>query len=138
MPPALVDAILTDRRPPWLVEAVDLLLGLRAPFNTDYWPIVRRMIRDGLCQAPTSTAYLETMIATLPAASCERKEDLKTLLLEDPGLLDHEIWRIFDSEPRPGSIQLLSYYNSSDLLRHSWEHALVELARDGIIPRTAA
>ncbi len=136
MPPELVDAILTDRRPPWLVEAIDLLMGLRPPFNTDYWPIVRRMIRDGLCQAPTSTTYLETMIATLPATSCERKEDLKTLLLEDPGLLDHEIWRIFESEPRPGSIQLLSYYNSGDLLRHSWEHALVELARDGTIPRT--
>ena len=135
MPPELVDAILTDRRPPWLVEAIDLLMGLRPPFNTDYWPIVRRMIRDGLCQAPTSTTYLETMIATLPATSCERKEDLKTLLLEDPGLLDHEIWRIFESEPRPGSIQLLSYYNSGDLLRHSWEHALVELARDGTIPR---
>jgi Family of unknown function (DUF6493) len=135
MPPDVVDKILRDRRPPWLGEIIDLLLGLRAPFNYSYWPIARRMIRDGLCPAPTSTTYLEGMLAALISESWERKKDLKALLLEDPGLLEDEIWRIFECEPRPGSIQLLSSYDQGEHGRYSWAQALVELAREGKVPR---
>ncbi len=52
------------------------------------------------------------MIQALPSECWHRKTDLKALLLEDPGLLQDEIWRIFvtraadrpdsDTCPRPG------------------------------------
>jgi Family of unknown function (DUF6493) len=132
IPPELVYNILNDRRPPWLNQLVDVLLEPRPPFRvTSYWSQVRRMIRDGLCQAPTSTAYLAGMLVTLPSEI----PDLKTQLLEDPGLLDDEIWRIFECEPQAGNIQVLSTYYSDENGRNIWAHALVELAREGKIPR---
>ncbi len=134
--PELVYTILNDRRPPWLDQLVEVLLEPRPPFRTtSCWSQVRRMIRDGLCQKPTSSAYLEGMLVTLPSESSNRSEDLKTLLLEDPGLLEDEIWRIFECEPQAGNIQILSTYYSGENHRNNWEHALKELAREGKIPR---
>ena len=33
--------------------------------------------------------------------SSKTDASLKAVLLDDPGLLEHEIWRIFETEPEP-------------------------------------
>jgi len=134
--PELVYLILNDRRPPWLDQLVEVLLEPTPPSRvTSCWPQIRRMIRDGLCQTPMSTDYLEGMLASLHWESWHRKKDLKALLLEDPGLLDDEIWRIFECEPRAGNIQILYIGNADNNANNTWEQALVELTREGRIPR---
>ena len=56
-------------------------------------------------------------------------------MLKDPGLLEHEIWRIFETEPEPRSTGLLTpveFIGRPDTL---WEVALVDLAQEGRISR---
>ena len=60
----------------------------------------------------------------LHSESWHRKKDLKALLLEDPGLLDDEIWRIFECEPRAGNIQILYTGNADNNVNNTWEQAL--------------
>ena len=40
------------------------------------------------------------------------KRGLKAALLGDPGLLEHEIWRIFETEPEPRSIGRLAAWGT--------------------------
>ena len=125
VPPDLADTILADRRPPWLDELAERLCDLELRIGS-YWTTVRRLVREGFCRAPGSVGYVEGMIQALPSECWRRKTDLKALLLEDPGLLQDEIWRIFVTEPRTGRIQL----------PETWGYTLLELAREGAIPRT--
>ena len=67
--------------------------------------------------------------------SSATERGLKAVLLDDPGLLEHEIWRIFETEPEPRSVGLLAAGNVSGGPETSWEVALVELAEEGRISR---
>jgi hypothetical protein len=119
--------ILADRRPPWLDEMVELMCELerRLRFGS-HWPSVRRLVREGLCRAPQNPGYIEGMLRTLSDENGRRHTDIETLLRKDPGLLQDEIWRIFELEPSPGRwLQLPG----------TWSYALAELSRDGAIPR---
>ena len=121
--------ILADRRPPWLDEMVELMCELerRLPFGS-HWPSVRRLVREGLCQAPRNPGYVEGMLRTLSDETARRHSDIETLLRNDPGLLQDEIWRIFELEPSHGRwLQLPG----------TWSYALATLSRDGTIPRSA-
>ncbi len=60
---------------------------------------------------------------------------LKAILLDDPGLLEHEIWRIFETEPGPRAIQLITAGMQGVRPEATWEVALTELANEGRISR---
>ncbi len=124
VPPDLAYTVLADRRPPWLDEMAELLCDLELQIGS-YWTTVRRLVREGFCRAPGSVNYVEGMLHALPSECWRRKTVLKALLLEDPGLLQDEIWRIFEIEPQAGRIQM----------HPGWDRALVDLACEGAIPR---
>ena len=67
--------------------------------------------------------------------SSDTERSLKSVLLKDPGLLEHEIWRIFETEPEPRSTGLLTPVEFIGRPEQLWEVALVELAQEGRISR---
>jgi hypothetical protein len=70
----------------------------------------------------------------MPTSLYGRKVSLESFLLDDPDLLDYEIWRIFEIEPRPGFLHDLSTcdFHSPEF---SWSAALVRLSEQGRISR---
>ena len=52
-----------------------------------------------------------------------------------PGLLEHEIWRIFETEPGRGAVQIFALAMHGALPEASWEVALAQLASEGKISR---
>ena len=116
-------AVLRDRRPPWVGEWAEAILGWgqspRSRRNlADVWPFVRRLVLEGLCDRPTTPLYAQGMVEAIrPHAAGESISDL---LRADPGLLDHEVWTLFEIE---------------GLAAIGWETGLAELAAEGRIDR---
>jgi hypothetical protein len=84
----------------WRHEAAATVLRLRptellvklVPWMLDRfgWAFVRALVRDGTIPRPTDDAYIYGML--------DNSIDAATLLREDPALLDHEVWRLFEVE----------------------------------------
>ncbi|MEF8700634.1 MAG: DUF6493 family protein [Candidatus Accumulibacter sp. UW20] len=96
------------------------------------WALVRRLVREGSCARPTderaAAGYLQLMVSGLNQAPAWRRTVYlppSAGLLADPGLLDDEVWRLFDTDsnafddPRPPA-------RPADY--ESWSDALVKLA----------
>jgi len=75
------------------------------------------------------------MLNTLPSEGWRREGGLKAVLLDDPALLEHEIWRIFETELGPGAVQLVTAAMQGAKVEATWEVALAQLAKEGIISR---
>lgn len=63
------------------------------------WWVVRRLVKEGLCDRPETDGYVLGLVHTAPARLSNwagKKE--KPLFDEDPALLDEEVWRIFEVE----------------------------------------
>jgi hypothetical protein len=119
--------ILSDRKPAWLDDWVAMALDLQV----GNWPLVRRLVREGLCQRPESDNYWLGMLAP-HMTTLSRFLPVRDGLLADPGLLD-EIWKLFEIE---GSGELsLSARDKYCKAEHSWEAALVQLAAEARLPR---
>jgi hypothetical protein len=129
----LVLRILCHRRVTWLNEMVELTCESDDPFNSR-WNLIRGLVRNGLCAPPKSGRYVDGMLRALITEAEFTKRSLKAVLLGDSGLLEHEIWRIFETEPEPRSIGLLAVGSMSGG-PETWEVALVELANEGKISR---
>ncbi len=84
---------------------------------------------------PAAPRYIDRMLHALPGEAWSSKVALKDALLGDPGLLEHEIWRIFVNEPAPGSVQLFTATMQGVQPETTWDVALTELAKDGRISR---
>jgi len=126
--------ILHDRRPPWLGELVELVCEADDQFSPR-WPLIRGLVREGLCSPPRSGRYIDRMLNTLLSEAWSSEGGLKAILLDDPGLLEHEIWRIFETEPGPRAVQLITAGMQGVRPEATWEVALTELANEGRISR---
>jgi hypothetical protein len=140
--------IVTSRRPEWLDQLVEYLCDQDEQMGSR-WPLIRQLVREGYCDAPRSPRYIDKMLQVLPSQAQwarpggkvvpdERKDgrvSLKDMLLTDPGLLEQEIWRIFETEPGPGGIQLFTSQVRGVPDEKTWDGALVELASEGRISR---
>lgn len=121
-------AVLTARCPPWIDEWAEFICDL----SPACWPLVRRLVREGRCQRPSGDGYIEGMLASICGALGRPKSILKGLLA-DPGLLEHEIWRIFEIEPRPQRFQL--HYDFLGSPEQSWGEAIASLCQAGRLSR---
>ncbi len=126
--------ILSDRRPEWLPELVELVCDEEEALNAR-WDLIRRLVREGYCRAPESPRYIHRMIEGVQSEAASKNTPLARVLLDDPGLLDHEIWRIFDTEPGPRTIHLLAARTEGYPAEYTWEGALAQLAGEGKISR---
>jgi hypothetical protein len=111
--------VLTARRPAWLGEWCEWVLSERGWA----WDVVRRMVRERLCQRPASDMYFLWML---------ERQSPKQLLVDDPELLDHEIWELFRIE---GNSRLSLSGVDKYVSRVSWSQIFVELAAEGRISR---
>jgi hypothetical protein len=122
-------AALVDRRPPWINEWADFVCDI----STGYWSLVRRLVREGVCERPQGAGYIEGML-TIVGMGHSRRLPILEALLEDPGLLEFEIWQIFELEPRPQTHDLLAEWKGMPP-EYSWSAALVSLADTGKVSR---
>jgi hypothetical protein len=137
-PPDDAFAVLADRRPPWLGEWAEVVLSWggtdRWHFGmTDRWRLIRRLVRSSLCERPRSSHYINGMLASL--SSFVGHQSVLQELRGDPGLLDDEVWAIFETEPERGMYSLLPAGPSASS-ESRWDSALATLAEEGRISRT--
>jgi Family of unknown function (DUF6493) len=126
--------ILSDRKPEWLDELIEFVCDEEDQLN-DRWPLIRRLVREGYCGAPRRSRYIDRMMNSLQSEAWASKVGLKDVLLGDPGLLEHEIWRIFETEPGRRAVQLFTAGMRGVPEESAWEVALPQLASDGNISR---
>ncbi len=122
--------ILTDRKPKWIDNWV--LLQLEGGNFWGSWQLIRKLILDGLAKKPDHPNYYLGMInGVVPWHS--KKESIEDCLLKDPGLLDHEIWKLFEYE---GSGET-SLANRDRFGKNTkgWSDAFLSLAHKGKLSR---
>jgi hypothetical protein len=65
--------------------------------NIGHWSIIRRLIHAGLCHKPDSDNYTLGMITNV-CPYHDSKGTIYDALVEDPDLLRHDVWRLFEVE----------------------------------------
>ena len=132
--------VLAARRPPWLEKWLEK--EWRNEYPIPNWYVERGLIRAGALPSNDSPEYYARMAAVFPffsysnlsdAAEYEELSDntdhasfrsIKELIADDPDLLEHDIWRLFDID--------------SDAFRYrlkEWGTALVEFSQEGKLDR---
>ncbi len=124
----LVGDLLTDRRPEWLSDWADWALEQ----DRSLFPLVRRLVREGTLGRPTSDAYILALMDGVPIDR-GNEQPLRRALLDDPGLLEHEVWRLFEVEG--GGEVSLANCDKYRFRGNPWSEALVLLADEGLLPR---
>jgi hypothetical protein len=138
--------VYADRRPPWLAELVDQRLQeqyvgdpvfMTGQGGLEAWQMARRLVRLGAIARPAIPQYTTRMPVSLYherwerwvyTANARRVVLYRPLdgLLADPGLLDDEVWRLFEV---PGAASALAK------CKGTWEEALVTLSERGLLDR---
>lgn len=114
--------LLSRRRPSWLQSYVEDLLA----DAYWYWPLVRRFERAGLVTRPATERYAVGMVV----AGCQT--DPYRMLLEDPELLEEQVWRLFEVEgDREASLASSDKYTRG----LSWTESLLRLSGEGRLSR---
>jgi hypothetical protein len=136
-----------DRRPRWLAELADRRLQeefvgdpvfVTGQGGLEAWPMARRLVRLGAIARPAVAQYTTRMPTSLyhehwevpPWQPSPRRGPLYLPLeglLADPGLLDDEVWRLFEV---PGAAPELAR------CKGTWEEALVTLSERGLLDRS--
>jgi hypothetical protein len=126
-----IPEFLKARRPDWIERWVSLQLA--DEFNPA-WVTVRTLIRAGLCPTPTDDNYIIKMVhGYWDEWLADKNWQLVDSLRADPGLLEDEIWRLFQVEP-PGKGVLL-FPNDLDGSFMSWGNSLKELSATSEVDR---
>lgn len=113
--PKQLQDVLRGRAPERLIPIVEFLVddvGDRA------WRVVRPLVREGIVPRPDRPSYTIAMLAGT------RRRDAAELIVEDPGLLDVEVWRLFEVEG--GGEDSLA--NHEKFFGDTWGNAFRDLA----------
>lgn len=123
--------ILEARRPDWLPKWAEHHLDAAQMGST--WGVVRQLVISGALPRPTSDRYIRGMIQGRAGAFVHGVDSVRKALEIDRGLLEDEIWRIFEIA---GSNQtVLESYEIHMMTNWSWGLTLKELAAEGVIDR---
>lgn len=122
--PEVLLSVLCGRRPTWMND----WLALRLSHDVmPSWQVVRTLVRTGVCETPPGEDYIKLLVREFNHPTRR--------LLDDPDLLDDEIWRLFEIETDAFITyngNHLSYFSST---YESWPTALKTLADGGRIDR---
>lgn len=124
--------ILDARRPAWLAKWIEADVKRDQPATT--WFVERGLIRSGALPANQTEGYVRRMAEERTIFERydefttdnlnERFDSWKDILLADPDLLEHDVWRLFEVE------------NNALLYRFDhWAGALKELSDEGRLDR---
>lgn len=133
-------AVLSARRPPWAGEWMETILSSArldsgSIAGVGLWSLVRALIREGFCARPAGARYIQAFIAGVSACQSVQERTIREVLLDDPELLDDEVWRIFDTELPLGLQGIFSTDRYGDA-EEGWDAALAQLAAEGRLSRT--
>ncbi|HEY2588989.1 MAG TPA: DUF6493 family protein [Tepidisphaeraceae bacterium] len=119
--------VLKARRPEWLNEWVEKELA-----NGDAnWPLIRRLVRAGICQRQASDSYVLRMAQSRAGHSWyDSKTSLAEWLRKDGDIL-MDLWRIFEIDFGREGV----FVGDGDGHPHSWQSALLSLANSGELSR---
>lgn len=117
-------AVLANRQASWLAEWVEFELTR----NFRNWLTARGLVRRAAIPRPATEFYILGMIAAPSQRTTPRQ-----LLEEDPGLLNDELWRLFEWEGT-GELSLAAYDKYVHRSR-SWFDAFVSMSEDRTIDR---
>ena len=121
--------VMADRRPDWLAEwAAFVLENETTSWHTPFL-LVRRLITEGLLPRPATSWYPLSMIYGLQ----RRDRELYQALKADRGLLEDEVWRLFEVEG--GGDTSLAAHDKYSADRNSWSWALLQLSGEGLLSR---
>ncbi len=147
LPAETLDAIvgvLADRRPPWLGTWAERRLTARGQHGLAAWPAARALVRLGAISRPDVPQYTTAMVRSLHAEhwSDGKFEVLRHPLdglLADPGLLEDEVWRLFEV-PEAANLLGARFRRRFENAWHArctgtWEAALVTLSEQGRLNR---
>ncbi len=124
--------VLDARRPAWLAKWIEADVKRDQPATT--WFVERGLIRSGALPANQTEGYVRRMAEERTIFERydefttdnlnERFDSWKDILLADPDLLEHDVWRLFEVE------------NNAFLYRFDhWAAALKELSDEGRLDR---
>lgn len=101
------------------------------------WTFLRRLVRSGACPRPDGDAYIVRMVRSRLDAWGRDSPALADQLKADPGLLEEEIWRIFEVDPAEGGLFIYdeSSWGATSPGSSSWGPTLVRLASEGVLDR---
>jgi hypothetical protein len=139
-----IAGVLADRQPPWLGTWAERRLTARFPPGLAAWPIARALVRLGAIRRPDVPQYTTAMVRSLYAAQYS-PGDVKILrhpldsLLADPGLLEDEVWRLFEV-PDAANLFGARFRRRYENVMHeqctgAWLAALATLAERGHLDR---
>ena len=124
----LLFEVFAARRPAWLDDWATWMCEA-APHR---WHLVRRLVRQGLCQAPETDHYVLGMIVGV-CAYHDRVNTIYSALLEDSDLLEKDVWRLFEVEgDKEFCLASRDKFSRAD---NHWTYALVRLAKEKKLPR---
>jgi hypothetical protein len=161
---ATIAGVLADRNPPWLAELVDTRLGGEGWHpGVGSWSLARWLVRLGAIERPDVPEYGARMVQALtrdpplspplepgqsrfepPGYDGPRRKMVGTggvllarAILDNPGLLQHEIWRLFTDPGVGQEMEDRRQVTSWDQLvvGEQWTDALLELAGGGHLDR---
>jgi hypothetical protein len=144
-----VAGVLADRNPPWLADLVERRLSARWPMGLNAWRMTRALVRLGVIDRPENPEYgaqLPIALAqepptrpsphprAVPEPAGTGGDRLARTLLADPGLLEHEVWRLF-TDPGVGHAMERGILWGQLPVGDQWTDALVQLAAAGELDR---
>ena len=130
--------VLRDRKPDWIAQWVNKEFEDKDSYPD--WRLVRKLIREGVCPKPSSEAYVLKFF--LRSIFQGPQKTLKEKLLDDPDVLDDEIWRVFELAPVKATIhmgldvaKIAAAYDPQLAAANSWIYVLRDLSREGRLDR---
>jgi hypothetical protein len=121
-------AVLEDRRPPWIEDWAKMVLEI----NPRHWPVVRRLVHEGICRRPDSDNYFLGLLEVNDAVF-GRHQDVRNAMLQDPIFLKEDLWRLFEIEG--GGEYSLANREKYAKPEKQWCTVLVQLATEQKLPR---
>ncbi|MBS0204846.1 MAG: hypothetical protein JSS49_18215 [Planctomycetes bacterium] len=122
--------VLSARKPEWIDEWAEAFVT-QDPRN---WHVVRRLVRAGICSRSDSDAMISGMIAGIDDVIRHDLRGIRQRLLDDPELLDHEIWRLFEVQ-RPNSLNFAARDEFRQGSQAGWLESFVLMANADELPR---
>src|SRR2546425_5832351 len=124
LPPTDIAVDTLKHRPTVMAALVDAITDFTPRRWNSHFAVMRTLVREGLIDPPRNPGYTLAMIHGL----AKPKESVLDALRTDPGLLDHEVWRLFEVEG--GGETSLAAHDKYTPEASSWSRALDTLSRE--------
>lgn len=129
LPPTDIAIETLKRRPTMIADLVDAIADMTPTRWNRYFAVMRTLVRDGVIDPPQNPGYILAMIHGL----AKPRDSVLEALRADLGLLNHEVWRLFEVEGA-GETSLAAHDKYTPEAS-GWSRALETLSAEGRISR---